>query len=245
MAKNRSKIWFSFSNEVLESDSASFYPKNNFDWVPKIENNWKIIRDEVQEYLDEDKNIEPYFNQRLIDQSKAWKSFALLSWGKKNAGNIKRCSKTYQLINQIEGCVSVSVSILEPGAEIKPHIGDTNAIVRCHLGLTVPSKLPNCGIQVGEVQGSWQEGGVLIFEDAVKHSAWNTTDKVRVVLIFDVLKKEFRNHKHYVCSTVLSKLLLQRLAIKFSWIRKLPKQLIRNNWIKFNAIFINLWLRLH
>lgn len=39
--------------------------------------------------------------------------------------------------------------LLSPvGTSITPHNGDTNAHMRCHMGIKIPGKLPECGFQV-------------------------------------------------------------------------------------------------
>ena len=63
----------------------------------------------------------------------------------------------------------VSVSILNPGTQVRPHFGPTNARVRLHLGIDVPE---GAGIKVGSrierytqlrlfSVGSWAEGRTL------------------------------------------------------------------------------------
>ena len=238
------KIWFSFLSSPLKNNNQNFYDAKSFPWVDKIEDNWEVIKNEIASYVSHNKEIKPYFNEKLTVDATKWKSFALLVWGWKKNKNIKQCLKTYELLNNIEGLVSASISILDPETIIKPHFGDTNAIMRCHLGLIIPGQLPYCGIEVGGIQKSWEEGKLIIFDDSQTHSAWNNTKQTRIVMIIDVVRKEFLDKKYFICSTILSKLLLQSVLNKFPVFKKLPKKIILNNVLKVNAFIIRIVLRI-
>ena len=70
-----------------------------------------------------------------------------------------------------------------PGTHLLPHRGVTNTRVVAHLPLIVP---PDCALRVGGEEHAWQEGRVVVFDDTYEHEAWNRSDQVRVVLIFDL-----------------------------------------------------------
>jgi aspartyl/asparaginyl beta-hydroxylase (cupin superfamily) len=90
---------------------------------------------------------------------------------------------------------------MEAHSEIKPHYGETDAVYRCHLPLVVPASLPVTGFQVGYEQRSWEEGKLLAFNDAAYHKGWNTSDKERIVLIFDVIRPELLPRAKRICAT--------------------------------------------
>ena len=74
-------------------------------------------------------------------------------------------------------------SLLKPKTRIPPHNGVSNARVLVHLPLIVPE---GCGFRVGNQLRSWEPGKALIFDDTIEHEAWNDSDKLRVVMIFDI-----------------------------------------------------------
>jgi aspartate beta-hydroxylase len=76
---------------------------------------------------------------------------------------------------------------LRPGARIPPHTGYVNTRLICHLPLIVPD---GCAIRVGNETRAWQEGRALVFDDTVEHEAWNRSDRLRVVLLFDIWRPE-------------------------------------------------------
>ena len=57
--------------------------------------------------------------------------------------------------------------------------------MRCHLGLIVPN---GCGIQVGDETRHWEEGKCLVFDDTTLHSAWNDSNRARIILIADFVR---------------------------------------------------------
>jgi aspartyl/asparaginyl beta-hydroxylase (cupin superfamily) len=71
---------------------------------------------------------------------------------------------------------------MRPGAHIPPHFGAANNRLTVHLPLIVPA---GCSIRVGDEIHTWREGELFAFDDSFEHEAWNTSDKDRVVLIFE------------------------------------------------------------
>ena len=78
---------------------------------------------------------------------------------------------------------SAFFSMLSPHTRIPPHTGVTNTRAIIHLPLIVP---PNCGFRVGGETREWVEGSPFAFDDTIEHEAWNDSDEMRAVLIFDV-----------------------------------------------------------
>jgi hypothetical protein len=74
-------------------------------------------------------------------------------------------------------------SCLEPGTRVAPHRGPTNMRLRCHLGIEVPDR---CGLKVCGIEGTWEEGRCIVFDDSFEHEVWNLSDRRRVVLIVDL-----------------------------------------------------------
>ena len=214
--------WYS-SIGGKQEEGLGFYETSDFSWVSELESNWQVVRKEVEAFMtNNEERIKPYFNKKLVSGPKKWKAFSFRFWSWGVTDNAKECPETMRIMSKIPGLVSASISILEPHTDIHPHKGDTNAIYRCHLGLSIPAPLPECGFQVGDVKKSWKEGEVLAFNDAAEHQAWNHTDSIRFVLLFDVIRPEFIHKKYRVCAFVLAGLVMQLFAQKSVLIRKLP-----------------------
>ena len=224
--KDKPKIWYSFLQGVSEDDHIGFYENHNFEWVPALEENTPVIAHEIETFLLENEaQIKPYFNTSLVTQKKRWKISTFFVWTWLVPKNMQKCPETMKLLNKIPGIISASISIMEANVAIKPHRGDTNAIIRCHLPLKVPATLPECGFKVKYDERSWEYGKLLLFNDSARHEAWNFSNQRRYVLLFDVIRPEFESKKYWVSSTVLAGLVAQAITGKMPLLKKVPQSL--------------------
>lgn len=207
------KPWYSVWGERYNGNQPSFYKREDLPWVSVLEDNWEVMRDELLTLIeDKPSHLQPYFiNETMAFPPKKWKTMGLLYWKFKIHKNCKRCPKTMAVINSIDKITSFSISVLEPGSNINPHQGDTDAVIRCHLGLIIPGELPNLGFQVGKDIKGWQEGQCLPFCDAITHTAWNHTDERRIIINLDVMRKELLKEQNSICAHVLASSVLQML----------------------------------
>lgn len=84
---------------------------------------------------------------------------------------------------------TIGFSVLNPGTIISPHVGYTSEVLRCHMGISVPEG--DCCLKVGGVTRKWKNGEAFIFDDTITHEAWNKTSEIRVVMLVDLVKKNF------------------------------------------------------
>jgi aspartyl/asparaginyl beta-hydroxylase (cupin superfamily) len=168
------------------------YDNRLFPWVVDIEKNWRLVRSELDRILlrrGELPNVQDITVDALsITKDAGWKIFLLTAYGIKSEPNIALCPETWRLVQQIPGLRTAMFSIFQPGKRLPPHRGPYNGVLRLHLGLLVPEHNGNLGIRIGSDSRSWNEGSVLIFDDAYEHEAWNETGKPRVVLFVDFEK---------------------------------------------------------
>lgn len=137
--------------------------------------------------------------------------------------NCEKFPKTYQILKKVPFLTFAEVTILEPHSDILPHIGETNTTMRGHLGLSIPGKLPEAGIEVNQEQRSWEEGEIVLFSDAHQHRVWNHTSGRRMVLVFDIIKEEYQDKSQWYCAQSLSTLVIKGIDSKMSIIKKMPK----------------------
>jgi ornithine lipid ester-linked acyl 2-hydroxylase len=220
------KLWFYASGQPYEGHDPCFFDPQDFPWVAQLEAATPIIREELEQLLSaQGDTLTPYFHPDLVSAAGVWKTFALSFWGVKFKSKCNQCPQTTRVLEAIPHMVGASFSMLEPEATIKPHHGDTNAIARCHLGLLIPAKLPECGMGVGDESQGWEEGKLMMFCDAHKHTAWNHSPYRRFVLIVDVIRPEFASKKLWVCSRVLLNIADQMLTTqRKAWIQKFFKR---------------------
>ena len=201
----------------------SFLDPRDHPWLRILEDNWETIRDEVGALLERhEERLEPYFNRLMFFPPRSWKTMGFYFWTWRIHKNCRACPKTVAILESIPNMTAGSVSVLEPHSNINPHQGDTNAIIRTHVGLVIPAPLPACGLQVGRDVRGWEEGRAIPFIDATTHSSWNQSDRRRVVLIVDVMRPEFAHRTFAVCTHVLASTFLQDVYQRFGWLNGLP-----------------------
>lgn len=168
------------------------FDKAKFDWVPAVEAGWEAVRDEaraVLPYFDELPNFQDISEEvAYITRDDRWKTFMLMGYGIPMRRNMAQCPATVALLEKIPGVRTAFFSILAPGKRIPEHRGPYNGVLRLHLALIVPEPAERCWIEVEGQRTHWNEGEVLIFDDAYRHQVHNDTDGVRVVLFVDFLR---------------------------------------------------------
>ena len=179
-----------------------FYEREEFPWLAEVEAATAAIRDELIAVLDQGgEGFNPYVeavsgrpspaNPLLADPS--WSAFYLWRSGAAVAGNADRCPAAMAALAAapmpaIAGRSPIALfSQLRPHTRIQPHHGMLNTRLICHLPLIVPD---GCGLRVGAETREWRVGETLIFDDSFEHEAWNDSDEVRVVLLFEIWRPE-------------------------------------------------------
>ena len=203
------KIWYSAKGKPYPENEPAYYDVDHFPKLQEIEKRWPEIKPELESFIKEkDRNFEANAYQGIKIEG-AWNSLTFMFWGFYMASELyKKCPVLASHLKQVEGLVSLSFSRLAPHSSIARHRGDTNASIRCHIGIEVPAGLPACGIKVNETEKGWEEGKWTLFNDACIHSAWNHSDKRRVVLIMDIICPEFLKKKNSVCAHIIAYLLI-------------------------------------
>lgn len=233
LPKTGTKPFFSYYSGHFKGREPFYFDKSEFSWVRSIEAQWKEMRDELMELIKEhEASLVPYANNEMTSKKNQWKTFGFMFWTVKSEENCAKCPKTWKILSSIPNLTTASFNLLEGGTTIKEHYGDTNAIVRCHLGLVVPAPAPQCAFRVGTETRSWKEGEFLMFCDAHNHTAWNNTDKRRYILVLDVIRPEFVSQKISISSRVLASINHEVAYQKRPWLSK-----ICGGWAKKSIAF--------
>lgn len=179
-----------------------FYEREEFPWAAGIEAATPAIHAELVALIDGGADFRPYieleqnrphrdFHRLAGDPS--WSAFYLWKDGDVVPDNAARCPATMAALERVplsrigRRTPAVLFSLLRPGAHIPPHYGMLNSRLICHLPLTVP---PDCWLRVGNETRQWEEGKLLIFDDSIEHEAKNSSNRLRVILLFDIWKPE-------------------------------------------------------
>jgi aspartyl/asparaginyl beta-hydroxylase (cupin superfamily) len=231
--------WFADERSIYVGSEPHYFENAAFAWVAELEGQWQIIRDELLAFMGAGaEGMQPYQGAELMSRPKSWKTLGLMFWCLRSERHCARFPQTWALLQRIPNLTAASFNLLEPRATIKPHIGNTNAIVRCHLGLVIPQAAPACGFRVGGETRSWQEGRLLMFCDAYEHTAWNNTDLPRYVMVLDVMRPAYAHQRRGVCARVLAALRLEAWAGG----SRRAARLLRQRWLYRSALQL---LRLH
>ena len=176
-----------------------FHRIEEFPQLKVLEDKWIVIRNELLA----SQNFRVLNAVHSLDNG-GWKGMYLNNFGWRNKKNIDCFPELVAILRGIPHVVFVAFSILEPGAKLEAHWGDSNATVRGALGLEVPGEPPLCGLEVGGEMRSWSEGKLLLFSECYLHSAVNHTGRRRVVLTVDIIRPGYEKHKQAICANVLT-----------------------------------------
>ncbi|GAB2582200.1 aspartyl/asparaginyl beta-hydroxylase domain-containing protein [Dyella jejuensis] len=225
--------WLSDSSQPYPPNMPFFIDPTGWPEVKRIEENWTIIRDELLEALaKEDSGLVPYKDLAKTDKKASWSTAGLVYWTVRSPENIARFPKTWALFKNIPNVTSCSIHRLSPHSTIKPHIGDTDAMARFHVGLVIPAGLPRCGFRCGTERKEWVEGKALCFNDAQEHTAWNNTDDERFIISFDLMYPEYFHMRHWIGAQVLGKISVEVLYQHKAWLR----HYFNTNWARKSLI---------
>lgn len=163
--------------------------RRQFPFLDELEANWEAIRDEIRPLL-KHRDAMPVFQELSHDQRKIakednWHVFVLYGFGGKHETNCVKTPVTARLLEAVPHLQTAWFSILAPRYHVPAHQGVTKGILRCHLGIQIPSTPERCRMRVGEEICTWREGELFVFDDTYDHEVWNDTDEERVVLLFD------------------------------------------------------------
>ena len=177
-----------------------FYDRSLFPWLSELEAQTATMQEELARLLDEDgtNRFAPYIaypSGAPLDQwgelnhSRRWSSFFLWRDGVRQDDACARCPATAAVLEALPmarqaGLAPTAMfSALEAHTRIPPHTGSTNVRAIVHLPLVLPGP---CRFRVGNVTREWRMHEAWVFDDTLEHEAWNDTDGLRLILIFDV-----------------------------------------------------------
>jgi len=237
IAKTRAHFFLT-EEDVYEGPEPHFFNNAEYSWVKTLEDNWHIIRDEMAPIISGRERIElSSTNPPYLSDPQAWKNIYFYNFLWKKHRNCGRYPRTYALLRSIPALTFAEFTVLEPHSQVMPHIGETNTTIRGHLGIVIPGTLPHAGIRVGDEERSWEDGKVVLFSDAHRHTVWNRTDGRRFVLVFDVMRPGFAAHKWWMCAQCLSALTIKWSDSKVPLLCRLPRPLLNALHIALSLVW--------
>ena len=176
-----------------------FFDRAHFPWMAEIEAQTDVIRAEAEALIAAgDAAIEPYVAMdpgtpenkwTPLDRSLAWGALHLWRHGVRDEEACARAPRTAEIVSRLPladlpgRTPTVFFSLLKPRTHLPAHAGVSNTRATVHLPLIVPD---GCRFRVGGETRPWRVGEAWAFDDTIEHEAWNDSDQLRAILIFDV-----------------------------------------------------------
>jgi aspartyl/asparaginyl beta-hydroxylase (cupin superfamily)/Tfp pilus assembly protein PilF len=176
-----------------------FFGREDFPWLDVLEAATEEIAAEALAALADDRaGFKPYVDSpsgtpldewASLNHSLKWSVYSLWHDGKRMPEHVQKCPKTAAVLAQLPLCdiphyaPGAFFSVLTPRTRLPPHTGTTNTRSIVHLPLVTPE---GCGFRVGADVRTWTKGKAWVFDDSIEHEAWNDSDEIRIILIFDI-----------------------------------------------------------
>jgi aspartyl/asparaginyl beta-hydroxylase (cupin superfamily) len=176
-----------------------FFDRSHFPWMPQIEAATDVIRAEFEALVTEElEGFTPYVAMEPgtppnlwsgLDHSLDWSAYFLWRHAKRYEDACERCPQTAKALEALPladmpgRAPTAFFSVLRPKTRLPAHTGVSNVRTVIHLPLIVPQ---GCGFRVGGQTREWRVGEAFAFDDTIEHEAWNDSDALRAVLIFEV-----------------------------------------------------------
>jgi len=176
-----------------------FFRREDFPWLDVLEAATEEIAAEALAALAADRaGFKPYVDSppgtpldewTSLNHSLKWSVYPLWHDGEQIPDHVQKCPRTAAVLAELPLCdiphhaPGAFFSVLAPRTRLPPHTGTTNTRSIVHLPLVVPE---GCCFRVGADARTWKKGKAWVFDDSIEHEAWNDSDEIRIILIFDI-----------------------------------------------------------
>ncbi len=206
-----------------------FFERRHFPWMAELEAQTDVIRAEAEALIAGDgAGIEPYVAMdpgtpenkwTSLDRSLAWGAMHLWRHGVRDEAACARAPRTAEIVSRLPladipgRTPTVFFSLLKPRTHLPAHAGVSNTRATVHLPLIVPD---GCRFRVGGETRSWRVGEAWAFDDTIEHEAWNDSDELRAVLIFDTWNPHLTDAERTLLRAFFATASLEEAALKVS-----------------------------
>lgn len=251
-------LYFYLTGNWYTGKMPNFYDVSNMESTRILESNYERLKEEILKFYETDADsFKPNFTPYKYKEE-GWRTVNLHAFMLQYPENIAKLPVLNEVAKSIPNMVTAQVAVLAPHTRVKAHFGDSNAIIRNHLGIVVPGKYPELGFRNGSVERCWEDGKVLAICIAHRHYVWNNTDHKRIIVLLDTIHPAYAHKKLWICGGLLSAAVLKLIATRFPVTKKTPAWLVRLLhkliavpimmvlWLqnKFNFYLASVWSRL-
>ncbi|MEM9302241.1 MAG: aspartyl/asparaginyl beta-hydroxylase domain-containing protein [Pseudomonadota bacterium] len=163
-----------------------FVDRRHFPELDEVEENWEVIRDEALALYDngliaakDDLPAASFYRDGR------WTSFYLKAYGIDIPSAYELAPKTMALLDRVPNMQIALFACLNPGKELSAHHDPFAFSLRYSLGLSTPNS-DRSGLVVNAEDYQWRDGESIIADQTYFHSAYNRSDKPRIILMTDV-----------------------------------------------------------
>jgi aspartyl/asparaginyl beta-hydroxylase (cupin superfamily) len=223
----RPDVFFHIGPEWYKGSEPPFYDTRELPAARILEEAYPDLKEEIERrYAERQGAWQPNYTPYAYSEP-GWKTVNLFSYFLEYPRAIAQFPVTAKVVRSIPGMCLAQIAVLEPHTRIKAHFGDTDAVIRTHLGIRVPGKLPELGIRVGREERAWREGETFAIQIAHRHYAWNRTDAHRIALVVDVVRPELWDRRYALAGKALAAIAMKHVATRRPATRRLPRPLVR------------------
>lgn len=237
-------VWYYIRNEWYKGRQPWFFDTSQLPGAKVLEENFEVVRDEILAFYEGSRErFQPNFTPYAY-REEGWKTVNLFSYFLEYAKHTSALPKTTAIVKSIPGMCLAQIAVLEPRTRLKAHMGDCNALARMHLGIVVPGRYPELAMKVGREARCWEEGKVFAISIAHRHTAWNMSDRHRIVLIVDTILPEYHDRRYAIAGKALAVIAMKYCATRFPRLKKLPWPATRAIHETLGVAFrVRIWLQ--
>lgn len=172
-----------------------------------IEEQWKVIRNELKNLTQELEDWE-WFENRELESKGLWGQFFFLGNGVTSLDiDGRHCKITPTFCNIMKkftttlNCAlcEVKLEYVDVGAHIVPHCGATNAKLRAHIPVTTSKDAhmkidgtPSFRLRVAEQIVQWEDGKFTVWDNSFENEMHNESGTAQVILVIDFKHPELQ-----------------------------------------------------
>ena len=165
--------------KLIKNVSFMPYRTDAYTWnsVRYLEQNYHTIRDEVLEkYRTGEIEVAAQKETAGLHVAGNWKELDIITRGKVRHQALDVLPLTSKIVMSLGDGNSMvyggsKISLMKAGTVVKPHTGTTNARLRIHLGIKIPTNLVY--IRVNNITTTWTEGKCIVIDDSYVHEVWH------------------------------------------------------------------------
>lgn len=176
---------------AIGEPARAFVDADELPWLSDLESAWPDVLEEWQAVAGPGGSRLPRMRDVSGDDLQTagrWGSWILRAQRRWIDAGCRPFPRTVAALDAVPDLRVAFFSVLEPGAEIAPHRGPTNGVLRVHLGVDMEAEEGDCVLRAGAERRSFARGRAFAFDDTYEHQAWNRSLAPRVSLMLEVLR---------------------------------------------------------